>query len=87
MLKIKGLKKVAGETKRYLGKDDAAYLQLNYDKRTGELWTDYHYSYNYWIADYEDEAIEFCGMLRSPMTMAEIREIVECVVLGFEGGV
>lgn len=43
-LNIKGLKKIAGETKIIKGFYSGEYLQLNYNKKTGEAWTDYFYN-------------------------------------------
>ena len=44
-LKIKGIKKIAGESKGLEGYYSGHYLQLNYDKKTGEAWTDEHVSF------------------------------------------
>lgn len=80
MLKIKGLKKIAGESKG-LNPYDHGYLQVNYDMETGEAWTDYHYSIgsNSW-SEYHDEDILTCGYISSPHTMEQIREMIECTV-------
>lgn len=40
-LKMSGLRKVAGETKSLSGPYSPEYLQLNYDRSTGEVWTDF----------------------------------------------
>lgn len=76
-MKIKGLKKIAGESKQ-IGKYDPEYLQLNYDKTTGEAWTDYHYSigHNSWT-EYHEPGIITCGNITEPKTMREIREMIE----------
>ena len=78
MLKIKGLKKIAGETKGLKGYYSGEYLQLNYDAKTGEAWTDYHYSLgqNSWC-QYHDKNILRCGNISRPKTMKEIRVMIE----------
>ena len=43
-LKIKGIKKIAGESKNLDGYCSSEYLQVNYNRVTGEAWTDYHCS-------------------------------------------
>lgn len=75
-MKIKGLKKIAGESK-HIGKYDPEYLQLNYDKTTGEAWTDYHYSIgcNSWC-EYHDKNIVNCGYITEQKTMIEIAEMI-----------
>lgn len=80
-MKIKGLKKIAGESK-HIGKYDPEYLQLNYDKTTGEAWADYHYSIggNSWT-EYHDTNILNCGNIEEPATMKEIAEMIHDAVL------
>lgn len=77
-LKIKGLKKIAGESKGLEGYYSGYYLQLNYDKETGEAWTDEHVSFgqNSWT-EYKDSSIINCGNISEPMTMKEIRAMIE----------
>lgn len=74
---IKGLKKVAGETKSLTGYYSGHYLQLNYDKSTGELITNYHCSFgqNSWTV-YHDENIVRIGNLSRPYTMQEIADLI-----------
>lgn len=76
-VKITGLKKVAGETKSLEGYFSGKYLQLNYDKSTGKVWTDFFYSLgqNNWT-EYHDSNIINCGNISEPMTMVQIREMV-----------
>lgn len=77
-MKIKGLKKVAGESKCLQGYYSGRYLQLNYDRKTGEIWTDEHISLgqNSWT-EYHDSNILVCGNICKPVTMQEIRQMVE----------
>lgn len=77
-LKIKGIKKIAGESKGLEGYYSGHYLQLNYDKKTGEAWTDEHVSFgqNNWT-EYNDSSIINCGNICEPVTMEEIRKMIK----------
>lgn len=77
-MEIKGLKKIAGESKSLKGFYSPEYLQLNYNKETGEAWADFHHSlgHNSWN-QYDDENILFVGNICEPMTMAQIKEMIE----------
>lgn len=77
-LKIKGLKKIAGETKSLRGYYSGFYLQLNYNIETSEVWTDFLYSlgHNSWMQYHDRNIITICN-LTSPMTTNEIRKIIE----------
>ena len=50
-------------------------LQLNYDKSTGEVFTNYHYSLgqNSW-SEYHDPNVKFICNLSSPCTMQQIAD-------------
>lgn len=80
-LKMYGLRKVAGETKSLSGPYSPEYLQLNYDRSTGEVWTDYFYDlgHNNW-QEYHDENVLRCGNLCSPYTMQEIADAIQDAV-------
>lgn len=80
-MKIKGLKKIAGESKSLTGYYSPEYLQLNYDRETGEAWTDYHYSIggNSWTQYHENNVIN-CGTIHEPKTMREIHEMIESAI-------
>lgn len=80
-LKIEGIKKIAGESKSLSGYHSGLYLQVNYDRKSGEAWTDSHCSLgqNSW-RKYSDSNIINCGNLSEPTTMAEIREMIERAV-------
>ena len=78
MLKITGIKKVAGESKSLRGPYSSIYLQLNYDRETGEVWTDEFVDSNYSFRHiYHNENIINCGIICDPVRMNEIREMVE----------
>lgn len=79
MLKIVGLKKVAGESK-YLNKYKGEYLQLNYDMRSGKVWTDFFCSFNESWKEYHDSNVINCGNISEKVTMQDVREIVENAV-------
>lgn len=76
-IKIKGIKKIAGESKNLQGYYSGQYLQLNYDTKTGEAWTNHHTSFgqNSWT-EYDGNSIINCGNICEPITMEEIREMI-----------
>lgn len=76
-MKIKGLKKIAGESKKLSGYYSPEYLQLNYNTKTGEAWTDYHYSigHNSWTGYNEPDVIT-CGNITEPKTQKEIAAMI-----------
>lgn len=81
ILKVKGLKKIAGETKNLKGFYSCEYLQLNYNKKTGEAWTDYLCSLgqNSW-KEYNDSDIINCGNISEKKTMEEIKEMIHAAL-------
>lgn len=85
MLKLKNIKKVAGETKCLKGYYHGGYLQLNYNKKTHELFTVYFYSlgHNSWVV-YHDDNIVTIGNISEPMTMQEIYDMVERWLIEYE---
>lgn len=80
-LRMSGLRTVAGETKSLSGPYSPEYLQLNYDRSTGEVWTDFFFSvgHNDW-AVYHDKNILNCGNLCSPHTMQEIADAIHAAI-------
>lgn len=80
-LRMSGLRTVAGETKSLTGSYSPEYLQLNYDRSTGEVWTDFFFSigHNDW-AVYHDKNILNCGNLCAPHTMQEIADRIRDAV-------
>lgn len=81
-MKIKGLKKIAGESKNLTGYYSPEYLQINFDRKTGEAWSNYHYSIggNSWT-QYHESGIVNCGTIHEPKTMREIREMIESAIM------
>lgn len=77
-IQIKGLRKIAGESKSLKGYYSPEYLQLNYDRKTEEAWTDFHYSlgHNSWVRYDDKNIIIICNICR-PVTMKEVREMIE----------
>lgn len=77
-MKIKGLKKISGESKKLNGFYNPEYLQLNYNTATGEAWTDFHYSigHNSWTK-YDEPTIINCGTIHRPTTMKELAQMIE----------
>lgn len=76
MLKIKGLKRIAGESR---GMNGRYCLQINYDRKTCEAWVDQHVG-NGWT-EYNDENIILCGVITRKTTMKEIRDMITKTVL------
>ena len=72
-LKMVGLKKVAGES-RCLPDDGLGWLQVNYDKYTGKVWSDFFYGLNDWWTEYHDEDIVFICKVRGKITMQELAD-------------
>ena len=74
---IKGLKKIAGMSKKLNARYAGWYLQLNYNKKTREAWADEIFSIgqNHYIV-YDDQNVLNCGKICKPMKMAEIAEMI-----------
>lgn len=82
ILKIKGIKAIAGASKDLRGYYSGRYLQVNYNRSTGETWYNEHVSLgqNSWT-QYEDGDIINCGTISEPVTMAQLREMIERAVM------
>ena len=78
---IKGLKKVAGESKRLKNNRYNNYFQVNYDLSTKEIFIDEHSGFNHFQTFYNNSDIVNCGNIYKQTTMRELREMVE---LGIE---
>jgi len=80
-LKMIGLKKAAGETKGLTNYYSGHYVQISYDKVTGEIISDYHYSLGQnWWTQYHDSNVITIGNASSPLTMQAIADwIAEAV--------
>ena len=74
--KMTGLRKAAGESKGLRGYYNAAYLQINYDKSTGEVWTNYHYDLGHsWQTYYNDDDI-ISFNIHEPHTMQQLADCI-----------
>ena len=74
---MKGLKKVAGETKCLKGAYSPIYLQLFYNKKRKEVFTLLHCDVGHsWQTIYNDENIVNICNLYKPCKMQEIENIV-----------
>ena len=76
-MKVKGLKKISGESKKLNGFYNPEYLQLNYNTATGEAWADYHYSigHNSWT-EYKEPEIINCGNITEKKTQVELAAMI-----------
>lgn len=76
-LEFIGVKKACSDTKRLQGPYGGEYCNLMYDISTGEVWTDLFCDFERgsYVA-YKDPDIILCGVLTSPTTMRDIKEII-----------
>ena len=76
--KMTGCKKVCTDSKILTGRNDGAYLQLNYDRKDNKVFTNFHCcsGHNDWT-EYHDTDIVFVGFIDNPLSMAEVRGLVE----------
>jgi hypothetical protein len=74
-LPMKGLRKASGETKGLRGYYSGGYVQMSYDRVSGEIFANYHFSLgqNLWSV-YPDSNIINCGNFSEPATMQEIAD-------------
>lgn len=73
-LKMKGLKKVSGQTFNW--HPNTGHTQINYNTRTGELLLMNHFSDHSWTCYHDDDVILVCNT-RHHMTMQEIADRVK----------
>lgn len=80
-LKIKGLKKVSGETKSLRGYYSGEYMEVFYNTATREVWSNYQYSLgqNIWTV-YDNPDIIKVGNICQPMTMQQLTDKILAVV-------
>lgn len=71
-LPMHGLKRAAVVT-RQLGRDRAEYIQISYDRQTGDVLTNYHYciGQNSWTRYHSPAVVTICNASK-PMTMQQI---------------
>lgn len=74
-MKYKGIRKACGRTKSLKGFYGDTHLQLNVGLDTGEVWVDEHLGNNW--SQYKDKNVISCGNIYNPMTMEEIRRMVD----------
>ena len=80
-LKMKGLKRIAGESKTLDGYLFPAYLQISYDMNTGEVMSDFHCSLggNSWTEYADNDVITVCNLYH-PTSMQDLAlRIQTCV--------
>lgn len=75
-LKMHGLKAASGYTEDY-GYYSGHYVQISYDRNTGDILANYHYSLgqNSWT-QYHDPAIITVAMASNHMTMQAIADAI-----------
>lgn len=79
-LKMIGLRKAAGYTENY-SRDSGKYVQVSYDKATGEVLTTYHVSLgnNSWT-EYNDANVILVCFTRHHLRMQTIAELIAAKV-------
>lgn len=75
-LKIKGLKKVSGETLDY-SCNSGKYDEIFYDKSTGEVWTVFQCSLgqNSWTEYHDPDVVKICNST-THLTMQTIADLI-----------
>lgn len=75
--KMVGLKKASGETKDY-GDFSGSYVEIFYDRRTGEIWTRYQYSIGHnWETKYHNSDIIKVCTTSKHLTMQQIADEIK----------
>lgn len=79
-LTIKGLKKTSGYTEDY-GYYSGRYVEIFYDRSTGEVWGNFQYSLgqNSWTEYHDPDIVKICNTSRH-MTMQEIADEINRVL-------
>lgn len=73
---IKGLKRLAGETKRLDGYDKSYYMEIMYDRTTHETDCEEFIGYGGSLIP-ENSDVIICGFTHRPMSMVELRTMIE----------
>lgn len=75
-IKISGLKETSGYTENY-GRYSGQYVEIFYDRSTGEVWGVYQCSlgHNSWTVYHDPDVIKVCNTSRH-MTMQEIADTI-----------
>ena len=81
-LTINGLKKTSGYTEDY-GSYSGRYVEIFYDRSTGEVWGNFHCSlgHNSWTEYHDPDVVKICNTSRH-MTMQEIADEIHRVLRG-----
>lgn len=79
-LSIKGLKKASGCTEDY-GSYSGRYVEIFYDRSTGEVWGNFQCSLgrNSWTEYHDPDIVKICSTSRH-MTMQEIADEIHRVI-------
>ena len=77
-LKMTGLRRAAGETKSLRGTYDPNYVQISYDKETGDIITNNHYDLGHsWQTNYCKAEIINIGIICFQATMQQIADMID----------
>ncbi len=76
-IKMTGLKAASGDTKSLRGYYSGSYVEVFFDRQTGEVWTKYQYSLgqNSWTVYHDDNVVKI-GNFSAPATMQEIADAI-----------
>ena len=76
-LKMTGLKATSGETKGLCGYYSGSYIEIFYDRSTGEVWGNYQVSLgqNTWTRYDDPNVVKICNV-SEPHTMQQIADLV-----------
>ncbi len=76
-IKMTGLKAASGDTKNLRGYYSGEYVELFFDRQTGEVWTKYQYSLgqNSWTVYHDDNVVKIANF-SAPATMQEIADAI-----------
>lgn len=76
-IKMIGLKAASSNTKNLQGYYSGSYVELFFDRSTGEVWTVYQYNlgHNTWTM-YDDNNVVKIGNFSEPATMQEIADAI-----------
>lgn len=76
-LPMNGLREASDETKDLTGYFSGQYVQISYNRKTGDILTYYHYSFghNNWTVYHDPDIITVCTA-SNPMSMQEIADAI-----------
>lgn len=75
-LKMKGIRAASGDTQDY-GYYSPSYIEIFYDRSTGEIWTKYQHSlgHNWWTQYDDPDVIKICNASEH-LTMQQIADLI-----------